>query len=310
MKILVTGGAGYIGSVLVPELLAAGHHVTVLDNFMYRQHSLAMCCRYPKFSVHRADVRDMNQIGPHVGGADVVIPLAGLVGAPLCEQNPIDAWLVNLSAQEDLLGALSDDQICIMPITESVYGSNAEVCTEETPTNALSTYGEHKVEVEAYLLTRKNSVSLRLATVFGMSPRMRLDLLINDFTWRAMHDRSFVVFEGHYRRTSVHVTDVAAAFLHAISADLRGVFNVGAVHCTKIELCDAIKAQVPYFSYQEAGTAPKDQAGRDPDQRNYVVSDAKIRATGYEPKVTLEAGITELLMGYRTLSNTRYGNVA
>ncbi len=310
MKILVTGGAGYIGSVLVPELLAAGHSVTVLDNFMYRQNSLAMCCRYPRFAVYREDVRDMDQVGPHLSWPDVVIPLAGLVGAPLCDQNPIDAVQVNLSAQLGLLKAMSQDQLCVMPITESVYGTNAEVCTEETPTNALSTYGKHKVRVEERLLARKNSVSLRLATVFGMSPRMRLDLLINDFTWRAMRDRAFVVFEGNYRRTSVHVSDVAKAFLHAIKNDLRGVFNVGAVHCTKVELCEAIKRQVPFFSYEEAGKTPKDQAGRDPDQRNYVVSDEKIRATGFEPKVMLGAGIAELLMGYRTLTNIRYGNAA
>lgn len=310
MKILVTGGAGYIGSVLVPELLKDGHHVTVLDNFMYRQHSLALCCRYPNFTVHRADVRDSEQALPHLVGVDVVIPLAGLVGAPLCDQNPIDAALVNLYAQIKLLKALADDQLVIMPITESVYGENGEVCTEETPVNPLSLYGRHKVEVEEALLARRNSVSLRLATVFGMSPRMRLDLLINDFTWRAVRDRAFVVFEGHYRRTSVHVTDVVSAFVHALDVGLRGVFNVGAVHCTKIELCEAIKAQVPYFSYEEAGKAPKDQVGRDPDQRNYIVSDAKIRATGYEPVVALEAGIAELLMGYRTLSNIRYGNAA
>lgn len=310
MKILVTGGAGYIGSILVPELLEMGHSVAVIDNFMYRQNSLATCFRNPRFSVYRADVRNIAQIEPILLWPDVVIPLAGLVGAPLCDQNPIDAWLVNVTAQEHLLGALSENQLVVMPITESVYGSNAEVCTEETPTNALSSYGKHKVQVEKALLARKNSVSLRLATVFGMSPRMRLDLLINDFTFRALRDRAFVVFEGHYRRTSVHVTDVSAAFRHAIENDLRGVFNVGAVHCTKVELCESIKKQVPYFSYEEAGKTPKDQAGRDPDQRNYIVSDEKIRATGFEPKVALERGIAELLMGYRTLSNIRYGNAA
>lgn len=310
MKILVTGGAGYIGSVLVPELLKAGHKVTVLDNFMYRQNSLAMCCRDPNFTVHRVDVRDGGQLWRYLAWPDIVIPLAGLVGAPLCEQNEIDAKLVNLDSQLKLLSALSAEQMVVMPITESVYGSNASICNEDSPVNPLSLYGRHKVEVEKALLDRENSVSLRLATVFGMSPRMRLDLLINDFTWRALKDRAFVVFEGHYRRTSVHVTDVSAAFRHAIREDLRGVFNVGAVHCTKVELCEAIKKQVPYFSYEEAGKAPKDTAGRDPDQRNYVVSDAKIRATGYAPKVGLEDGITELLMGYRTLSNARYGNAA
>lgn len=311
MKILVTGGAGYIGSVLVPVLLADGHEVTVLDNFLYKENSLSTWCRHPHFSVHRVDVRDISAVRPFLKDADAIIPLAALVGAPICERNPVDAELLNLRAPLSLLDALGDnDQLVIMPTTESVYGSQAGVCTEDTPGNPLSTYGKHKLEVEKVLMGRKNSVSLRLATVFGMSPRMRLDLLINDFTWRALHDRSLVVFEAHYRRTSVHVVDVSSAFLHAIDLDLRGVFNVGSVHCTKLDLCQAIQAQVPHFHYVVVGNPPKDAVGRDPDQRDYIVSDAKIRATGFEPTADLEAGIAELLMGYRTLSNIRYGNAA
>lgn len=309
MKILVTGGAGYIGSVLVPRLLASGHEITVLDNFMYRENSLATLASNPRLQLARVDARDATAVRPYLAGADVVIPLAALVGAPICERNPVDAQLINLLAPLALFQALSPDQVVIMPTTESVYGTNAGVCTEETPYNPLSTYGRHKVEVEQALLSRVNSVSLRLATVFGMSPRMRLDLLINDFTWRAVHDRALVVFEGHYRRTSVHVSDVARAFIHAIDTPLRGVYNVGAVSVTKLELCEAIKDQVPHFSYIAMSGAPKDSVGRDPDQRNYVVSDAKIRATGFEPKVTLEEGIAELLRGYRGLSNLRYTNV-
>jgi nucleoside-diphosphate-sugar epimerase len=320
MKILVTGGAGYIGSILVPELLDAGHEVKVIDSFLYRQNSLSMACAHPNFSVHRVDVRDAKAVSEHVKDVDVVIPLAALVGAPLCERNPVDAELVNLRAPLALFEMLSDEQIVIMPTTESVYGSSAEVCTEETPYNPLSTYGRHKVEVEQALLDRPRSVSLRLATVFGMSPRMRLDLLINDFTWRALRDRSFVVFEAHYRRTYVHVRDVARAFMHVLGSveywNLTGctplacgIYNVGAVHTTKLELCHAIQQQVPHFSYIVAGLPPKDALGRDPDQRNYIVSDAKIRATGFEPTFTLAQGITELLKGYQTLSNNRYGNM-
>lgn len=303
VKILVTGGAGYIGSVLVPFLLNDGHEVTVLDNLLYRQNSLALWCAYDNFEFHRADVRDRDQVLPYLKGADVVIPLAALVGAPLCEQNPIDAELVNRVAQLNLLQALSEDQLCILPITESVYGKNSEICTEETPCNPLSSYGKHKLEVERALLERENSISLRLATVFGMSPRMRLDLLVNDFTWRALKDRAFVVFEGSARRTVVHVGDVARAFLHALSLKERGVYNVGSVTLSKLSLCAAIKEHLPDFFYTEA------QYGTDPDARDYVVSDAKIRATGYEPRVTLDAGIRELLKGYAMLSNTRHGNV-
>jgi len=308
VNILVTGGAGYIGSVLVPMLLEAGHRVTVLDNARYQDNTLALCCINPLFAQHRVDVRDIEAVKPYLRDADCLIPLAALVGAPLCDLDPVDAILTNLRAPLGLFELCSRDQLIIMPTTESVYGAAAELCTENTPRRPLSTYGEHKVAVEDALLERGNSVSLRLATVFGMSPRMRLDLLVNDFTWRALKDRAFVVFEGHYRRTSVHVRDVARAFLHAIDKELRGVFNVGAVHCTKLWLCEKLRQQVPYFSYEEA-SAPKDAQGRDPDQRNYVVLDAKIRATGYEPRITLEQGITELLMGYRMMGNNRHGNL-
>lgn len=312
VKILVTGGSGYIGSILVPRLLADGHDVTVLDNLIYGQNSLAQCCLNTAFSFHRVDVRDFAAVKPFLKVPDVVIPLAGLVGAPLCDLNPFDALAVNLRAPLALFKALSKDQLVIMPTTESSYGSNSEICTEETPLNPLSTYAIHKVEVEQALMDRSvNSISLRLATVFGMSPRMRLDLLVNDFTWRALKDRAVVIFEGNYRRTSVHVTDVARAIIHAINTDkMRSeIYNVGAVSCTKLELCAKIKEQVPYFSYVETGNTPKDQAGKDPDQRNYVVSDEKIRETGFEPYVNLEEGITELLMGYRMLSNARHSNM-
>lgn len=305
MKILVTGGAGYIGSILVPKLLDAGHEVTVIDNFLYRQSSLAEVCRHPKFKVYRADVRDIKAVSDHAKDADVIIPLAALVGAPLCDLNPVDAELVNLRAPLALFEILSNDQLVVMPTTESVYGSNESVCTEETTSNPLSTYGRHKVEVEKALMSRTNSVSLRLATVFGMSPRMRLDLLINDFTWRALKDRAMVVFEGKYRRTCVHVTDVARAFMHVLEhGEMVGqIYNVGAVTVTKLYLCKAIKAQLPHFVFVEA------EVGKDADQRDYTVSDEKIRKTGYLPQVTLTEGITELLTGYKMLSNNRYGNM-
>jgi nucleoside-diphosphate-sugar epimerase len=312
MRILCTGGAGYIGSILVPRLLDAGHSVIVLDNFLYGANSLATSCLHKRFAVHRCDVRNIDDVKPYLGSADVVIPLAGLVGAPLCDRNPVDAELTNLIAPISMFKALAPDQLVIMPTTESSYGANADICTEETPLNPLSTYARHKVEVEQALMERSvNSISLRLATVFGMSPRMRLDLLINDFTWRAFKDRAFVVFEGHYRRTSIHITDVARAILHAIQTDaMRSqIYNVGAVSATKLEICAKIKRQVPYFNYLEMQAKPKDSFGHDPDQRNYQVSDAKIRATGYEPNITLERGIAELLMGYRMLSNIRYGNL-
>jgi len=303
MKILVTGGAGYIGSTLSQRLLDCGHRVTVLDRFIYdNETSIAQLCKHPDFDVFRVDCRDMEAVAPHLKDADVIIPLAGLVGVPLGDLNPTDAKLLNLDAQLALFKALSPSQLVIMPTTESSYGKNAAICTEETPLNPLSTYAKHKVTVENALMERENSVSLRLATVFGMSPRMRLDLLVNDFTWRAYKEKSIVIFEGSYKRTSVHVTDVARAFIHALTLN-PGIYNVGAVVTTKLELCEAIRKHIPEFVWIEADTK------WDTDQRNYVVSDAKIRATGFEPKVTLDAGITELLKGFKMLSNNKYGNV-
>lgn len=302
MNTLVTGGGGYIGSVLVPRLLAEGHRVTVIDSFLYRENSLAACCAHPNFDVYRVDCRDLSAVKPYLEEADAIIPLAGLVGAPVGDLNPTDAGLLNLQAQLDLFRCLSPQQLVVMPTTESSYGKNVAVCTEETPLNPLSTYAKHKVWVEQALMNRQNSISLRLATVFGMSPRMRLDLLINDFVWKAVKERSIVIFEGDYTRTSVHVTDVARAFIHALDLAPGQIYNVGAVTTTKIELCKAIQQQVRF-------TYTLGDIGWDSDQRNYHVSDAKIRATGFAPLVTLDQGITELIKGYRTLVNTRYGNV-
>ena len=323
-NVLVTGAAGFIGSILVPELLKEGHNVVALDNFMYSDTSLAECCAHPNFDVYRVDCRDEHAVRPHVKNADVVIPLAGLVGVPAGNRNPIDAELINLRAPLALFNMLSFEQLVIMPTTESSYGSNAEVCTEETKLNPLSIYAKHKVIVEEALMARGNSISLRLATVFGMSKRPRGDLLVNDFTWRALRDRAMVIFEGKYRRTCVHVRDVARAFVHAISGGNSGawvdsvggeyivpnskplplgVYNVGSCTMTKLSLCEAIKRQVPNFTFVEA---PMD---KDPDQRDYVVDSSKIQATGFRYEWTLDAGIAELIKGYRCLQNTRHGNV-
>ena len=311
MKILVTGGSGYVGSVLVPELLKAGHSVKVLDSLMYGQSSLESCCIYKGFEFHKVDVRNDAQIKPHLRDVDLILPLAGLVGAPLCDMNPTDANLVNRHALLNLFDMAGKSQGIIFPTTESVYGKNDDICTEETKPNPLSSYGRYKLEVETALLARGNGISLRPATAFGMSPRMRLDLLVNDFTWRAYKDRALVIFEGGFKRTMVHVKDLASAFLFAIENYDRMVgqiYNVGSVTITKLDLCEEIKRQMVNpvdadFQWVEAKT------GRDQDQRNYQVSDGKIRALGYEPKVDLAGGIAELLMGYRFINNNRYGNV-
>lgn len=302
MKILITGGAGYIGSVLTPALLGLGHEVTVLDNFLYDENSLSQCANNKLFHVEHCDVRSSSSVRPHLKDKDIIIPLAGLVGVPLGDMNPVDAELVNYRAPLNLFAMLSNDQLVIMPTTESSYGSNADTCNEETKLNPLSTYAKHKVYVEEALMERGNAVSLRLATVFGMSPRMRLDLLVNDFTWRAIKDKAMVIFEAEYRRTCVHIHDVTRGFIHAMTLP-HGIYNIGSVTLSKLSLCEAIKRFVPNFTYVLA------DFGKDADQRDYIVSDEKIRNTGFTPQVSLEDGIKELIMGYRMLKNTRYGNV-
>lgn len=305
MKITVTGSHGYLGSTLVPMLLAEGHHVTCLDHLVFGQHVLGEHASNTRFEAHRVDVRDIRNVRSHLKGADVVIPLAGLVGAPICNQNPIDAELLNVTATKALVESLSPEQLIIFPSTESVYGRQAELCDENTPAAPLVSYGVQKLAIEAVLEGRPNSISFRMATLFGLSPRMRLDLLVNDFTWRALKDRALVVFEAHAMRTCLHVADAARAFLHCLPMrpERHEVYNIGSVVVSKLGLCEAIKRQLPEFFYVEA------QFATDPDARNYVVSDAKIRATGYAPTMTLDAAISELLRGYRMLSNNRHSNV-
>jgi nucleoside-diphosphate-sugar epimerase len=307
MNICITGAAGFIGSILTPLLVKHGYNVTALDAFVYgNETTLAALCKHPNFDMYRVDVRDERAWRQFTAKADVIIPLAGLVGAPACDLRPFEALALNLDHPLALVKSLAKDQLCVMPTTESAYGSNAEVCTEETPTNPLSSYGKHKAIVERALLDRENSISLRLATVFGMSPRMRLDLLVNDFAWKAYREHSILLFEEHYKRTVLHVEDAATAFIHAIQnrGAMRGeIYNIGNVTLTKRGLCEAIKVKMPDFYF---ATISK---GSDPDQRNYEVSSAKLKRTGYEFRWTLDAGLDELFKGFRALTNTRWGNV-
>jgi nucleoside-diphosphate-sugar epimerase len=309
-SILVTGGAGYLGSVLVPALLSGGHRVTVLDNFMYLQNSLAQVCADSNFDVVKGDARSVDTLKPLVAKADYVFPLAGLVGAPLCKKDPIAATSTNRDAIATLSKMLSRDQRITMPITNSGYGigEKGNLCTEETPLRPVSLYGRNKVEAENIILERDNSVSLRLATVFGMASRMRIDLLVNDFVYRAVNDSSIVLFEAHFKRNYIHIHDVARAFIHAIDnfETMRGSpYNVGLsdANLSKAELCQRIKAHIPKFIYLEA------PVGEDPDKRDYIVSNAKIEATGYRPAHSLDSGILELIKGYRMISNSIYGNI-
>ena len=309
MNILVTGGAGYIGSILVPALLAEGHSVTVVDSFLYNQASLLDCCNNPALAIVRGDVRDERVVLPLLAKADAVMPLACLVGAPLCAQKPIEARSINLDAILMLLRHASPSQLFVSPTTNSGYGVGQEgvYCTEETPMNPISLYGRLKVELEKALLDH-GAVSLRLATVCGISPRMRLDLLVNDFTYRAVTDRFIVLFEAHFKRNYIHVRDVARAFLHALAHfdSMKGQpYNVGLsdANLSKMELCLEIKKQVPDFTIMEAAV------GKDPDQRNYIVSNDKIESTGFHPQVSIQSAIAELIKGYQVLRRNQYSNV-
>lgn len=309
-NILVTGGAGYLGSTMVPDLLSAGHKVVILDNFMFKQSSLNHVCHQPNFSVVKGDIRIESVIAPLLKKADVVIPLAALVGAPLCSLDPVGATTINHDAITLMLRLLSKNQMILMPTTNSAYGTGDEnnFCTEDSPLRPISQYAKDKVEIEKELMQRENAVSFRLATVFGMSPRMRTDLLVNDFTYRAVNDRFVVLFESFFKRNYIHVRDVSRVFQHAISNfnAMRGqIFNVGLAdaNVSKRELCEIIKKQIPDFVFIDA------PVGKDPDQRNYVVSNAKIESTGYTTSVSLDDGIAELIKGYTMLKNSVYGNV-
>lgn len=310
MRILITGGAGYIGSVLTPNLLARGYEVTVLDNFMFRQNSLLDCCGYEGFAVVRGDCRDEKLVEKLASAADVMIPLAALVGAPLCNQDRLAAQTTNLEAIKMLCRVARRDQWILFPTTNSGYGIGepGKLCTEETPLRPISLYGVTKVEAEKVVLERENSISFRLATVFGVSPRMRTDLLVNDFVYRAVHDRAVLVFEGHFKRNYIHIRDVARVFLHALDNfdAMRGrPYNAGLedANLSKLELCAEIKKQLPNFVYVEA------PIGEDPDKRDYIVSNARLYGAGFRPEWPLQRGIAELIKGYTFLRNGLYANI-
>ncbi len=308
-NILVTGGAGYLGSTMVPELLNKGYKVTVLDNFMFKQNSLAHVCSDPNFEIVRGDIRDKEIMQDLMKSADVIIPLAAIVGAPLCSEDKIGSTTINRDAIEMMFDLSSKEQIILMPTTNSAYGTGDKdnFCTEESELRPISQYAIEKVEIEKRLLDMPNAISFRLATVFGMSPRMRIDLLVNDFTHRAFRDRFVVLFESHFKRNYIHVRDVAKVFLHALDkhSSMKGeIYNVGLseANLSKRELCEAIQKHIPDFMIMEAAV------GKDPDQRNYIVSNKKIENTGFKPSHSLDMGIKDLIKGYTMIRNTKYGN--
>lgn len=309
-KILITGGGGYLGSVLTPMLLNAGHTVTVLDTFGFGANSLAHVCHEPRFTAVRGDCRDEALMKSLLTHADVIIPLAAIVGAPACKKEPLAATSINRDAVVMLTRIASKEQRLILPVSNSGYGigERGKFCDENSPLRPLSLYGTTKVEAERAVMERGNAVSFRLATVFGMSPRMRIDLLVNDFTYRAIRDRAVVIFEGHFKRNYIHIRDIAHTFIWALGNFDRmrnEVYNVGLTdaNLSKLELAAKIQRHVPDFTYLEA------KIGEDPDKRDYIVSNAKLEATGWKPQVSLDDGIRELIKGYTMIRNELYGNV-
>ena len=309
-RILVTGGAGYIGSVLVPNLLESKMNVTVLDNFMYKQTSLAHVAHSKKLEIIKGDVRDTSLVKSLVSKHDIVIPLAAIVGAPACDRDPKLANSVNKVATLELISQIGKEQRILMPTTNSAYGSGDKnnYCDENSQLRPLSRYARDKVFVEEALMKLKNASSFRLATVFGLSPRMRLDLLVNNLTYKAMNDGYVVLFEGHFLRTYVHVRDVANLFWFAIkNPDLVAgqVFNFGLseANLSKIELCELIKGVLGNFVILE------DQIQKDPDQRNYLVSNKKIERLGFRAKISVEDGVKELVKGMPMFQTFPYSNL-
>ena len=309
-KVLVTGGGGYLGSVLVPTLLEKGYEVTVLESFLFGQNSLLDCCRFENFRIMRGDCRDERTLKEALAGQDIVIPLAALVGAPLCNQDQGGALSTNQNAIELLCRLSSQKQIILYPTTNSGYGvgEKGKFCTEETPLRPISLYGTTKVRAEEAVLSRGNSLTFRLATVFGASPRMRIDLLVNDFVYRAVHDRAVLIFEGHFKRNYIHIRDVARAFLHAIEnfPKMQGKpYNVGLeeANLSKLELCAKIQQHLPKFVFVEA------PIGEDPDKRDYIVSNERILATGFQTEWDLDRGIRELIKVFTILRQSKYANV-
>lgn len=315
MRVLVTGAAGYIGAVLCGRLLQAGHHVWAVDNLRYGDAPLFHLANHERFQFNNMDARTC-EVLPILNFVDVVIPLAAIVGAPACDEFPDDAIETNKEAVVMLVEEMRPEQLLLYPNTNSGYGlgTGAVSCTEETPMKPISLYGQTKCEAEQIVLSRENSIALRLATVFGCSPRMRLDLLVNDFTYRAVTEGTIVLYEADFKRNYVHVQDVADAFLHCITNYFKGyngdamvgeAYNLGLdkANLSKLELCQLIQEHVPGLVIIES------ESKTDPDQRNYVVSNQKLAAKGFAAKRTVDEGVEELLKAFRMMGRSKYGNI-
>ena len=301
-KILITGGAGYLGSTLSEHLLNEGYHVTVLDNLMYKQMSLLHLFKRSNFEFIFGDVRDKELLQKLVLNHDVIIPLAAIVGMPACKSNPQLATDVNYTQIANIVGVLKSNQKLIIPNTNSQYGSSDDIITEDSPFKPLSHYAKTKCDAEELILKTKKGIALRLATVFGVSPRMRMDLLVNDFVYKSVTDGYMVLFESHFKRNYIHVQDIARTFEFMIKNydDCVGeAFNVGlsTANLSKLELANKIKEYVPSLVIKE------DNFKEDFDKRNYIVSNEKLESKGWSPKYGLDYGIKQLISSYKMVGN-------
>ena len=308
MNILITGGAGYIGTTLTPLLLEKGHNVTAIDNLLFGGDAIIPFFRNPSFSFIKGDIRDKEVMTEAVKDKDIIIHLAAIVGYPACRKEPELARGVNIQGTKIVSSLLSKDQMVLFGSTGSNYGTIEEICTEETPLNPLSLYGETKKYAEKYLLDHNTTIAYRFATAFGISPRLRLDILVNDFTHKALTQGYLVVYESHFMRTFIHVFDMARSFLFAIeNADKmkNEVFNVGSekMNYRKKDICEMIQAKTgAYFHYADIG--------EDADKRNYVVSYKKINKLGFNTTITVEEGIDELIKALKAIEfKSPYTNV-
>ena len=309
-EILITGGAGYVGSVMTEHFLESGCSVTVLDDFRYRQTSLLHLCRYKTLRIVRGDVREAGVVKPLIKDADAIIPLAAVVGAPACDRYPQESRSINVGAVKLIDRLRSRDQRVLFPVTNSGYGIGlaGSLCTEKSPLRPISRYGRQKVEAEMALMDSGNAIAFRLATAFGVSPRMRIDLLVNDFTHRALTDGVIVLFEAHFQRNYIHVRDIARVFefgLKNFSRMKNEVYNIGlsSANLSKLELCRVIKKHLPQLAIITS------EVGKDPDQRNYIVSNEKIEKAGFRPRYSLDWGIEELIRAYTFLKDSVYDNL-
>ncbi len=301
-KVLITGGAGYLGSVLTEVLLSKNYAVTVLDNLIYKQLSLTTFCHNKNFKFVYGDVRDSQLLSDLVQTHDIIIPLAAIVGMPACKKDPQLTVAVNYDQIRNITQFVNSSQKILVPNTNSQYGSSQTIITEDSPFNPLSLYAQTKCDAEKAVLDSGNGISLRLATVFGVSYRQRMDLLVNDFVYRAFTDEFLVLFESHFLRNYVHVRDVAKAFVHLIeNYDIcnNNAFNVGltSANMSKLQLAQKIKEFVPNLVIIE------EQFKEDFDKRNYVVSNEKLERTGWNCDFSLDLGIQELLKAYKIVEN-------